>query len=261
MTLAVSVSDGIATFTLDNPRQNRLSLDALSEFAAALRHVETGGVRVVVLNARGESFSLEADVTFWPQFTPAQMSEGVAQALSVLDTFEDLPVPVIAAVQGSCFGGAFEIALRADVIIAAESAGFRHPEATLGVFTLLGGVQRVAERSGRARAARWALTTEMISAADALAAGVVAEVVPDDQLELATLRWAQVFARGATRAHSAHKRLLTAWASGGLGAADELLTQLTAEVMHTEDAQLGVASAVEALSNGTERPDLEFAGR
>src|SRR5437660_1420513 len=82
-----------------------------------------------------------------------------------------------------CFGGGFEIALRADVIIAAESAQFCHTEAAIGMFTLLGGVQRVAERAGRGRATRWALTSERIPAADALAAGIVTEVVPDEELE------------------------------------------------------------------------------
>ena len=146
---------------------------------------------------------------------------------------------MIAAVQGDCFGGGFEIALRADVIIATESARFRHPEATLGVITLLGGVQRVAERAGRARAARWALTAEPVSAAEALAAGVIAEVVPDDELESTTARWAQLLARGATRPHAAHKQLLQAWSDGGVEAADALIPELTTQLMRTEDAQRG----------------------
>lgn len=262
MTLAVSVSDGVATFMLDNPPQNRLSRDVLAGLGAALKRVTTDeSIRVVVLRAAGENFSYGGDVTLWPSLTPEQMGGMVGQALSALSAFETLPVPVIAIVQGNCFGGGFEIALRADVIIAAESAQFRHPEATLGVITLLGGVQRVAERAGRARAARWALTTEVISAADALAAGVVAEVVPDDQLDAAATRWTQMLARGATRAHSAHKQLLNAWAAGGVQAADDLIPNMTTDLLRTQDAQRGVASAVEALTKGYDRPDLEFTGR
>jgi enoyl-CoA hydratase/carnithine racemase len=262
MSFAVSVHEGVATFMLDNPPQNRLSPHVLTEFAAALAQVKTDdSVRVLVLRAQGENFSYGGDISLWPQFTPEQMGAMVSQVLSVLTALETLPVPVIAIVQGDCFGGGFEIALRADVIIATQSARFRHPEATLGVITLLGGVQRVAERAGRARAARWALTTEVISAADALAAGVIAEVVADDELQSATTRWTQMLARGATRAHAAHKRLLNAWAMGGVQSADELLPELTTQVLHTQDAQRGVASAVEALSKGYDRPDLQFAGR
>lgn len=262
MTFAVSIHEGVATFKLDNPPQNRLSPDVLAGFAAALEQVKTDeSVRVVVLRAGGENFSYGGDITFWPQFAPEQMGAMIGEVLAVLTAFETLPVPVIAAVQGDCFGGGFEIALRADVIIATDSARFRHPEATLGVITLLGGVQRVAERAGRARAARWALSTEVVSAADALAAGVIAEVVDDDQLESATTRWAQMLARGATRAHAAHKRLLDAWSTGGVQSADALIPEMATQLFHTQDAQRGVASAVEALNKGSARPDLEFAGR
>jgi enoyl-CoA hydratase/carnithine racemase len=261
MTFELAIHQGVATFTLDNPPQNRLSADVLFGFAAAVEQVKNdASVRVVVVRARGENFSYGGDITFWPELTPEQMGEMVGQALTILTGFETLPVPVIAAVQGDCFGGGFEIALRADVIIATASARFRHPEATLGVITLLGGAQRVAERAGRARAARWALTTEIIPAADALDAGVIAEVVADDELEAATTRWAQMLARGATRAHGAHKRLLDTWAAHGVQAADELIPELTTQLLGTHDAQRGIASAIEALRKGADRPDLEFAG-
>jgi enoyl-CoA hydratase/carnithine racemase len=73
--------------------------------------------------------------------------------MSVFNRFERMPLPVVAAVQGLCFGGGLELALRADVIFAASGATFGHPEQTLGIVTLLGGIYRVAERAG-ARAPR-----------------------------------------------------------------------------------------------------------
>ena len=72
--------------------------------------------------------------------------------------------------QGRCTGSGFELALRSDIIVAAEGAQFGHSEPTLGIVTLLGGVQRVAERAGRARATRWAFTSELVPAAEMLAA-------------------------------------------------------------------------------------------
>jgi enoyl-CoA hydratase/carnithine racemase len=164
-------------------------------------------------------------------------------------------------VHGNCFGGGFEIALRADVIIATESAQFCHTEAGIGMFTLLGGVQRVAERAGRGRAARWALTSEKVSAADALAAGVVAEMVPDDQLDAVTAQWAARLARGATVAHATHKAMLRAWANGGVQAADDLIPALAEKLLRTADARHGVAAAVKADEAGVARADLEFTGR
>ena len=69
--------------------------------------------------------------------------------MSVFNRFERMPMPVIAAVQGLCFGGGLELALRADMIFAGESSTFGHPEQSLGIVTVLGGIYRVAERAGR----------------------------------------------------------------------------------------------------------------
>ena len=209
---------------------------------------------------RAECDSFGGEIASWDMNDPDRMVSLFALGLQITNALEQLPMPVIAAVQGNCSGGGFEIALRADVIIAAESARFCHTEGAIGMFTLLGGVQRVAERAGRARAMRWALTSEKISAADALTAGVVSEVVPDDQLEAATAKWVARLARGATRAHAGHKALLNAWADGGVRAADALLPEVAAQVLRTADAKFGVAAAVEADAAGIARPDLDFAG-
>lgn len=262
MAFHVSVQAGVATFTLDDPPHNRLSTELVLGCAAAIEQVKADeSVRVVLIRAEGEDFSYGGEIASWDMADPDRMVQLFGLGLQVSNALEQLPVPVIAAVHGNCFGGGFEIALRADVIIAAESARFCHTEAAIGVFTLLGGVQRVAERAGRARAARWALTSEKVSAADALAAGVVAEVVPDAELDAVTARWASRLAHGATRAHATHKALLQAWASGGVQAADELMPALAGALLRTRDAQYGVASAVKTDEAGIDRAELDFSGR
>jgi enoyl-CoA hydratase/carnithine racemase len=262
MAFHVSVHQGVATFTLANPPQNRLNTELMLGCAAAVEQVKSDeSIRVVVLRAEGEDFSYGGEIATWDMAEPDAMVELFGVGLQVANALEQLPVPVIASVQGNCFGGGFEIALRADLIIAAESARFCHTEGAIGMFTLLGGVQRVAERAGRGRATRWALTSEKISAADAMAAGVVAEVVPDRELEVVTGQWAARLARGATRAHATHKALLAAWASGGVAAADELIAQLAGALLRTDDAKHGVASAVQADAAGLRRTELQFSGR
>lgn len=262
MAFRVSVQAGVATFTLDNPPYNRLNTELMLGCAAAIEQVKKDdSVRVVVIQAEGADFSYGGEIATWDMESPDEMVGLFAVGMQVCNALEQLPVPVIASVQGNCFGGGFEIALRADLIIAAESAQFCHTEGAIGMFTLLGGVQRVAERAGRARAARWTLTSEKVSAADALSAGVVAEVVADDQLETVTAEWAARLARGATRAHVSHKALLDAWASGGVQAADDLVPELAAALMRTQDARYGVTSAVKADAAGHARADLEFTGR
>ncbi len=262
MAFEVSVAGGVAEFTLNNPPQNRLNTEVMLGCAAAVERVQGDeSVRVVVIRAEGDDFSYGGEIASWEMTDPDKMVGLFALGLQIANALEQLQVPVIASVQGNCSGGGFEIALRADIIIASESARFCHTEGAIGVFTLLGGVQRVAERAGRARAMRWALTSEKVSAADALAAGVVAEVVPDDRLAEVTAQWAARLARGATRAHATHKALLNAWAEGGVKAADALMPELAAQLMRTADAQYGVASAVKADEAGVARPDLDFAGR
>ena len=163
--------------------------------------------------------------------------------------------------QGRCLGGGFELALRADVIVAAESARFGHPEQTLGLVTLLGGIYRVAERAGRARAIDWALTSEQVPASVMAAAGVVTRVVADDSVHAAATALAERIARGPTRAHAAHKALLRIWAVGGVAAADEAMFDIAMPLFETDDVNTGLASAVRALEAGQPRPVLEFQGR
>lgn len=257
-----SVQAGIATFTLDNPPQNRLDTELMLGCAAAVEQVNADpSVRVVLIKAEGPDFSYGGEIATWDMADPDQMVQLFAVGMQVSNALEQLTVPVVAAVRGNCFGGGFEIALRADVIIAAESAKFCHTEAAIGMFTLLGGVQRVAERAGRARAARWALTSEKVPAAEAFSAGVVTEVVPDDDLDAAAIAWATRLSRGATKAHQTHKALLQAWSSGGIKAADDLIPELAAALLRTADAQQGVAAAVAADEAGVARPEIDFTGR
>src|SRR5205814_10463734 len=113
-----------------------------------------------------------------------------------------------------------ELALRADVVIAGETARFGHPEQTIGIVTMLGGIHRVAERAGRSRAIEGALTSEQIPAATMKHHGVINRVVPDDALTDEAMAFVRRVAAGPTRAHAAHKPRLRIWAIGGLAAAD-----------------------------------------
>jgi enoyl-CoA hydratase/carnithine racemase len=259
--LAVAFEAGVATLTLDNPAQNRIGDRMVEELDAAIDEVGARGARAVLLRADGPDFSFGGDIEPWPDDTPARLRARFERYLAVFNRFERLPVPVVAAVQGLCFGGGLELAVRADVIFAGESARFGHPEQSLGIITLLGGVYRIAERAGRARAAEWALTSEQVPAPVLAAAGVVNRVVPDAELRASATEFARTVAAGPTRAYAAHKVLLRTWAAGGVAAADEVVLDLTDGVFATEDARSAVVPAVRALREGRPRPRFEFHGR
>lgn len=99
------IDAGVATFVIDNPPQNRLSFAVIRGFAEAVQKVHGHpDVRVVVVRAAGENFCFGGDISNWLDLEPAQMGENTGRALSIFNAFEQLPVPVITAVQGRCTG-------------------------------------------------------------------------------------------------------------------------------------------------------------
>jgi enoyl-CoA hydratase/carnithine racemase len=259
--LTYSIQDHVATLTLNNPPQNRIDEQMADELADALDAVGRSDARAVVLLADGPDFSFGGDIVAWPDMDQRALRTLFERYMSVFNQFERLPLPVIAAVRGLCFGGGFELALRADLIFAAESARFGHPEQSIAIVTLLGGIYRVAERAGRSRAAEWALTSEQVPARVMSSAGVVNRVIADEALHDETTAFAERVAKGPTRAHAAHKALLRAWAVGGVAAADEAMFDIALPLFETDDVKTTLPSAVDAFKAGRPRPAFEFQGR
>jgi enoyl-CoA hydratase/carnithine racemase len=259
--LTCTIEHKIATIVINNAPQNRIGEQMVGELADALRTIGASDARVVLLRAEGPDFSFGGDIMPWPDMDRAALRALFEHYMNVFNAFERLPMPVIAAVQGLCFGGGLELALRADMIIAGNSARFGHPEQTLGIVTLLGGIYRVAERAGRSRAAEWALTSEQVPAATMEKFGVVNRVVADVELLQEAGAFVAKIAQGPTRAYAAHKALLRAWAGGGVRAADEVMFDIAMPVFDSEDVKKGIPSAVNALKAGKPRPAMDFQGR
>jgi enoyl-CoA hydratase/carnithine racemase len=253
--------DEIATIVLDRPPQNRIDDQMVNELAAAVSAIERSDARAVLVRSEGESFSFGGDITNWPEASIQELRERFDFYMSVFNRFERMPMPVIAAVQGLCFGGGLELALRADMIFAGESSTFGHPEQSLGIVTVLGGIYRVAERAGRSRASEWALTSERVPAATMERFGIVNRVVADAELLQEARAFALKVAQGPTRAYAAHKALLRAWAVGGVSAADDAMLDIAMPLFETDDVRRGLKSAVDALKAGKPRPVLDFKGR
>lgn len=255
-----SVDNGVAELVLYNPPQNRIDEQAVEELAAAVDAIEGGEVRAVVLRADGSDFSFGGGIDIWNSLTNRQLRALFDRYLVAFNRFERLPVPVIAAVQGLCYGGGLELVLRADVVYAGESSRFGHPEQSIGLTTLLGGVHRMAARVGWARAFEWSVTSEQVPAATVAQAGVVNHVVSDGELLAAARSFAAKLASGPTRAYAVNKALLRAWVDGGISGADNVLFDLAMPLFETDDARRGITSAISALRAGKPRPALDFTG-
>jgi enoyl-CoA hydratase/carnithine racemase len=259
--LAHSIDSSVAVITLNNPPQNRLSPQMLDELDAALTAVGDSDARALLLRADGADFSFGGDIVPWPEMNTRELRTLFERYMNTFNRFERLSIPTVAAVQGLCFGGGLELAVRADVIIAAETARFGHPEQSLAIVTVLGGVYRVAERAGRSKAIEWALTSEQVPARVMEHHGVVNRVVPDDKLAAEATAFVSKLAIGPTRAHAAHKALLRIWATGGVASADEAMADIALPLFETDDVKLALPAAVEAFKAKRPRPVFPFKGR
>jgi enoyl-CoA hydratase/carnithine racemase len=263
VTHAVFQSDGeLGIIEFHSEPQNRLSRRLFEKLDGVISEASRSGVRALLVRSTGPDFSRGGDFREWPSLTShLARRDRFGYSNSVLAQLERLPFPTIAAVQGAAWGGGFEVALRADLIVAAQSATFRFPEATIAVHPLAGGVQRVAERAGRAVASRIVMTSEIVDAEAAFAMGLIGCVVSDEDLQTRSEQIARSLAAGPTRAHAATKLLLDAWAAGGVAAADAQMVELNATILGTSDVAEGVSAATVALEGGTNRPTTTFKGR
>lgn len=233
----------------------------LDEFNDALVAIGRSDARALLLHAEGADFSFGGDIVPWSEITTRELRTLFECYTVTFNQFEALSIPTVVAVQGLCFGGGFELAIRADVIFAGQSARFGHPEQTLGILTLIGGVYRVAERDGRSKAIEWAYSSEQISAQVMESHGVVNRVVADDKLFEEAITFTRKLANGPIRAHAAHKALLRIWATGGVAAADQAMLEIAMPLFDSEDVKLSLPAAVEAFKAGKPRQVFPFKGR
>jgi enoyl-CoA hydratase/carnithine racemase len=259
--IRLSFDGAVAILTLSAPRNNRFGVEMVDEMDRAIDEIGAREARAIVLCADGPDFCHGGDIVPWANLQPREINDIFKRYMTVFNRLERLPIPVIAAVQGLCNGGGWELALRADILFASENARFSHSEQTVAFVTVVGGVYRVAERAGRLLAYQWALTSEEVPVAVAAQHGLVNRILPEKSLMEETLRFAKRIASGATLAHGAHKALLRAWSVGGIAAADDVMFDLASHILSSNDTRRAVKSAVDALVAGKPRPILNFDGK
>ena len=176
----------VATITLDVPGKfNRVSMRARDQLGRLFDDLgEDEDVRFVVLTGAGGAFTAGGDVAGFleaDQETLSRLHWNVA-------ALERCPKPVIAKLRGYCFGVGLELALACDFRIAADDVEFALPEVKLGMIPGSGGTQRLARMIGLGRAKDLIMRGRRIEAAEALALGLVSEVVPPGELDAAVDR-------------------------------------------------------------------------
>jgi len=183
--IVVQVKEGIATITFNRPEVlNALNSDLLKEFSHALDEITADeDVRGLILTGAGEkSFIAGADIREFPIFNALKAKSFSEMGHSLMNKLQELPIPVIAAVNGFALGGGCEIAMACDFIYASENAMFGLPEITLGIIPGFGGTQRLSRLIGMSMAKEMIFTGKMISADVAKGIGMVNKVCPLEKL-------------------------------------------------------------------------------
>jgi enoyl-CoA hydratase/carnithine racemase len=247
----------MATIRLDRPPMNALNGQIQDEIAAAAARVTADeSIRAVVIYGGGKVFAAGADINEMAEASYARIATDIGRLQAAFAAVARIPKPVVAAITGYALGGGLELALCADFRVAGESARVGQPEILLGIIPGGGGTQRLPRLIGPARAKDLVFTGRFVTADEALAIGLVDQVVPDAEVYDAARALVARYASGPALALRAAKQAI----DDGLGV--DLATGLEIERLNfaglfaTEDQRTGMRSFIE---NGPGK--ATFAGR
>lgn len=180
----LTISHHVARITLHNPPANVLNRSVLKELELVLNELEEDEyVRAVIVTGTGRFFCAGADINELAHLNTAHGgSEFAAHGQSLLNRIERSDKPVLAAINGTCVGGGLELALACHVRVAVAGAMLGLPEIKLGLIPGFGGTQRLPRIVGPSKAAEMILTSESLSAEEALRIGLLSRVVPPHEL-------------------------------------------------------------------------------
>lgn len=237
--------EGIAQLTLNDPPANTYSYAMMRQLdEAILRARFDSAVHVILITGAGQKFFCAgANIEMLQEVTPQFKYHFCLHANETLMRLEQTPKLVIAAINGHCVGGGLEIALAADIRIAAEgSAKIGLPEVNLGVLPGTGGTQRLARLIGRGRAVEMMIEGKTLTIAEAHAMGLVNRVLsPNDFLNQA-LAYARDFLppKRASMAVGHIKRAVISGLEMGFGEGLALERELQQRLFVSEDAAEGI---------------------
>jgi enoyl-CoA hydratase len=189
------IEEQIATITFNRPKVlNALNEASLKEFSHAIDKVAGDeDIRVLILTGAGDrSFVAGADITEFLKFNALKAKIFSEMGHGIVSKLQELPIPVIGAVNGFALGGGCEVVIACDFIYASENAMFGLPEINLGIIPGFGGTQRLPRIIGKNRAKEMIFTGKMISAAEAQVMGLVNKVCVQNQLMDEVLNVAKV---------------------------------------------------------------------
>ncbi len=241
----LEVADGVGTIRLDRPKMNALNVQVQEEIReTAQEAARREDVKAVVLWGGERVFAAGADIK---EMADMSYTDMVARSGDLQDCFKAvarIPKPVVAAVNGYALGGGCELALCADIRIAADDAVLGQPEVLLGIIPGAGGTQRLSRLVGPSKAKDIIFTGRWVKAVEALNIGLVDRVVPAADVYATAVEWAGQFSQAATFAIRAAKESIDRGLGVDLETGLEIERQQFAALFATEDRSTGMQSFI-----------------
>ncbi len=241
--------DHVLWVTMDDPAsRNALDPETMEALADTWRaFAKDDALRVAVLTGAGEkSFCAGANLKrLVPLIQAGKMNARDNQEAYMKGEIEPVDKPVIAAINGDCMGGGFELMLSTDIRIAADHARFGLPEVTLGLFPAGGGTARLPRQVGHANAMEILMGGEFFGPEKAERIGLINQVVPYEELEAAAMRMATQIARNGPVAVQRVKRSVREGQDLDMAGAVEVELELANGVFADDEAAKGLVAFAE----------------
>ena len=244
-TIILERRDRVALITLNRPEAlNALNLAMMKELVTLAAELDADeSVGAIVITGSPRAFAAGADIK--EMAGNSYMDAYLVDWFSGWDRLSAVRKPIIAAVSGHALGGGCELAMLCDVIIASDTAMFGQPEIKLGVIPGIGGSQRLTRAIGKSRAMEMILTGRSMNAAEAERAGLVARVVPADELLDNALATAATIAGMSLPIVMMAKEVVNAAFESTLTAGVRFERRLFHSAFATDDQKEGMAAFIE----------------
>ncbi len=245
-TLLLDIADDLAVVTLNRPdKMNAMTAQMRAEVTHVMKH-SARNARAIVLTGAGGAFCSGQDLGDSSSTGKIDLERTLRDEYEpMLETIYNCPVPTIAAVNGAAAGAGANLALCADVVIAAESAYFLQAFARIGLLPDAGGTWFTPRQMGFAKAMGAALFADKISARQADDWGLIWEAVPDDAFEAHWRKRAMYLAKGPTAGFGAIKQAIRGTYDKSLSQQLEIEAHLQGECGRSRDFAEGVVAFLE----------------
>jgi cyclohexa-1,5-dienecarbonyl-CoA hydratase len=235
--------EGLGTITLNRPPVNILNIAMMEEINDVLKGWQgKKDLKVVLFNARGKCFSAGVDVGEHMGDLAPKMIGAFHRMFRLMDT---LGIPTVASVYGSCLGGGCELAVFCDLVVSSQGAKYGQPEIQVGVFPPVA-AQIMPRIMGRKAAMELILSGKIISAEEARTMGLVNQVVPEEELEEATVKFVKPYLKLSAEVLRKTKKAVSAGLMDDFEPSLKVIEDIYLnELMQTADAREGLKAFLE----------------